>query len=168
MEWSRTQTGTFEYVPEIIDLSIIASENISVLNSNADSKKIEIKSTIPYNTIAFADENMTKTIIRNLISNAIKFTNTNGKVTISAILKNNEVQVSVTDNGIGISQENISRLFRIDDPFKVAGTANEQGTGLGLILCKEFVEKNGGKIWVESATGVGSSFIFTLPLRKKS
>ncbi len=168
LEWSRTQTGTFEYVPEIIDLSIIASENISVLNSNADSKKIEIKSTIPYNTIAFADENMTKTIIRNLISNAIKFTNTNGKVTISAILKNNEVQVSVTDNGIGISQENISRLFRIDDPFKVAGTANEQGTGLGLILCKEFVEKNGGKIWVESATGVGSSFIFTLPLRKKS
>ena len=168
LEWSRTQTGTFEYVPEIIDLSIIANENISVLNSNAGSKSIELESTIPYNTIAFADENMTKTIIRNLISNAIKFTNTNGKVTIAAILKDNEVQVSVTDNGIGISKENIFRLFRIDDPFKVAGTANEQGTGLGLILCKEFVEKNGGKIWVESVIGAGSSFIFTLPLRKKS
>ncbi|RLD57702.1 MAG: hypothetical protein DRJ05_09265 [Bacteroidetes bacterium] len=168
LEWSRTQTGAFEYIPEIIDLSIIANENISILKSSADGKNIEIKSTIPYNTIAYADENMTKTIIRNLISNAIKFTHNDGKVTVSAIRKDNEIQVNVTDTGTGISKENISKLFRIDDPFKSIGTANEQGTGLGLILCKEFVEKNSGKIWVESVTDVGSSFIFTLPIVKKT
>ncbi len=110
---------------------------------------------------------MTKAIIRNLISNAIKFTNPEGKVAISTAKKKDMMQVTVTDNGTGISKENISRLFRIDDPFKAAGTENEQGTGLGLILCKEFVEKNGGKIWVESEIGVGSKFIFTLPLSKK-
>lgn len=168
LEWSRTQTGTFEYIPEIIDLSIITNENISVLKSSADNKKIKIKSSIPYNSIAYADENMVKATIRNLISNAIKFTNEEGKIDISAIKTKNMMQVTVADNGTGISKENISRLFRIDDPFKALGTANEQGTGLGLILCKEFVEKNGGKIWVESEIGVGSRFIFTLPTRKSS
>jgi PAS domain S-box-containing protein len=168
LEWARTQTGSFEFIPETIDLSIITNENISVLKSSADNKKIEIKSNIPYNSIVFADENMTKAIIRNLISNAIKFTNEEGKVDISVIKNKNMMQVTVADNGTGISKENISRLFRIDDPFKAPGTANEQGTGLGLILCKEFVEKNGGKIWVESEIGVGSRFIFTLPLRKSN
>ncbi len=168
LEWSRTQTGTFEYIPEVIDLSIITNENISVLKSSADNKKIKIKSSVPYNSIAFADENMTKAIIRNLISNAIKFTNQEGKVAISVTKKKDMMQVTVADNGTGISKENISKLFRIDDPFKAVGTENEQGTGLGLILCKEFVEKNGGKIWVESEIGVGSKFIFTLPLSKKT
>ncbi len=167
LEWSRTQTGTFEHIPEVLDLSIITNENISVLKSSADNKNIEIKSTVSYGSIVFADENMTKAIIRNLISNAIKFTNPEGKVAISTAKKKDMMQVTVTDNGTGISKENISRLFRIDDPFKAAGTENEQGTGLGLILCKEFVEKNGGKIWVESEIGVGSKFIFTLPLSKK-
>ncbi len=168
LEWSRTQTGTFEYIPEVIDLSIITNENISVLKSSADNKKIKIKSSIPYNSIAYADENMAKAIIRNLISNAIKFTNEGGNVDISVRKEKNMMQVTVADNGTGISKENISRLFRIDDPYKSPGTANEQGTGLCLILCKEFVEKNGGKIWVESEIGKGSNFIFTLPTRKSN
>jgi signal transduction histidine kinase len=106
---------------------------------------------------------MLKTILRNLISNAIKFTRRNGKVEVKALINNNNVEIAVSDNGIGMTNETMSKLFRIDASISTRGTENEKGTGLGLFLCKEFVEKHGGKIWVESETGKGSIFKFVLP-----
>jgi len=163
LEWSRTQTGNIDYNPEIIDISVLVNENITVLKSSANNKGIKVHSTVPYNTIAFADENMIKAVIRNLLSNAIKFTKPEGKIEITSGNTGNTVEVCIADMGIGIEEKNLKKLFRIDDQFKTIGTANEQGSGLGLILCKEFVERNTGKIWAESELGVGSKFKFTLP-----
>jgi len=163
LEWSRTQTQSIEYKPDAIDLNEIINNNISVLKSSATNKDITVTLKVPSNTTAFADENMTRTVIRNLLSNAIKFTRPGGKIEISASETGNYIEVCIADNGVGISKENQKKLFKIDKQFKSYGTSNEQGSGLGLILCKEFVEKNGGKIWVESKYGVGSKFKFTLP-----
>ncbi len=163
LEWSRTQTNSIEYKPDAIDLGEIIDSNISVLKSSAINKDITITTKIPSNTIAFADKNMIRTVVRNLISNAIKFTRPGGKIEISASRTGNYIEVCVADNGVGISKENQKKLFKIDEQFKSYGTANEQGSGLGLLLCKEFVEKNGGDIWVESKYGQGSKFKFTLP-----
>jgi len=107
---------------------------------------------------------MVKTIFRNLISNAIKFTPENGTITITATMDDLQVEITVSDTGVGISYENIPNLFRIDTSVSTKGTSNETGTGLGLILCKEFVEKHTGKIWVESEIDKGSKFKFTLPI----
>ncbi|MCW8816479.1 MAG: ATP-binding protein, partial [Ignavibacteriaceae bacterium] len=107
-------------------------------------------------------------IFNNLISNAIKFTNRGGNVSISAIRKGNFAEINVSDNGMGINEENQKKLFRIDTKFQTNGTADEAGTGLGLILCKEFVEENGGTIFVNSEEGKGASFFFTLPLQINS
>ena len=164
LEWSRTQTGNIEHNPEIIDISVIVNENINIFKSTADNKKIEVNSTVPFGAIVFADENMLQAVIRNLLSNAIKFTKSGGKVEITTVNSGNSLEVCIADTGIGIENKNLKRLFRIDDQYKTIGTDNEQGTGLGLILCKEFVEKNGGKIWAESEFEVGSKFRFSLPL----
>ena len=107
---------------------------------------------------------MLRTVLRNLISNAIKFTNTGGHVNIKSILKNNHVEISISDNGIGMNEEKHKFLFEIISNTTTLGTANENGSGLGLVLCKEFVNKNGGTIWAESEEGKGSCFKFTLPL----
>ena len=109
---------------------------------------------------------MISTVFRNLISNAIKFSNPEGKITISAEKMTNEFRISVSDNGIGIEKNTIEKLFRIDQNNSTKGTQNELGTGLGLILCKEFIEQHGGKIWVESEVGKGSKFSFTIPVVK--
>ena len=109
---------------------------------------------------------MIRTILRNLISNAIKFSNKNGSVITSASVADKKVEFSVFDNGIGMTKETIAKLFRLDVNFSTRGTENEKGTGLGLILCKEFVEKHGGKIWVESEPGKGSTFKFTIPFNR--
>ena len=111
----------------------------------------------------FADKSMISTVFRNLISNAIKFTQTGGRITLRIKTEESGVLVSVQDTGIGIPENMISKLFRIDQSYSTTGTNNEQGTGLGLILCKEFVEKHKGKIWVRSEVGKGSKFYFTLP-----
>lgn len=166
LHWSRAQTGNISYKPEHVDLSIVANENITVLKPHAEGKRIKLSSNIGYTTEVFADTNMIHTVIRNLVSNAVKFTKKGGSVTISSRADGEFEQICITDTGIGISKENISKLFKIDEQFKTDGTANEKGTGLGLILCKEFVEKNGGRIWVESELGKGSKFCFTVP--KKS
>ncbi len=166
LEWSRTQTGKIEYQPENIDLETIVKDNIDILKSGFLNKKITISVDILSDTVVFADENMVKVVLRNLLSNALKFSFPGGNVDVFASLKEDEVVITVRDNGTGMEDENKNRLFRIDDQYKSLGTADETGSGLGLILCKEFVEKNGGSIWVESKVGEGSSFVFTLPSGK--
>ncbi len=111
---------------------------------------------------------MIETVLRNLVSNGIKFTHPGGNVSISAIVKNELVEITVEDDGVGIALDNQKKLFRIDEQYRMEGTANEKGTGLGLILCKDFVEKSGGTISVESELNKGSKFTFTLPLYNKS
>ena len=136
------------------------------VEAQASKKGIQIIDKIQDTQTIFADKNLSAIILRNLISNAIKFTPTGGNVTISAMkqLNNNYVEISIADTGVGISKNKISELFRIDKNSSTQGTANEKGTGLGLILCKEFVEKQGGEIWVESELGKRSVFKFTLPI----
>lgn len=141
------------------------NENIALLKSSAENKDIIVKLGKFEKTNVFADENMVKAIMRNLLSNAIKFTEIGGKVNANVKVNGEMAEVTIEDNGIGIKAEDIKRLFRIDDQFKSDGTAKEQGTGLGLILCKEFVEKNNGKIWVESKPEKGSKFTFNLPIK---
>jgi signal transduction histidine kinase len=113
---------------------------------------------------AFADLNMIESVLRNLISNAIKFTDHGGKIIISASIEDNHCNVSIEDNGRGIPNSNIDKIFNIGDHISTNGTDDEKGSGLGLILCKEFVNKNGGKIWAESKINIGSKFSFSIPL----
>jgi PAS domain S-box-containing protein len=166
LEWSRLQSGRFEMERTEIELSILIEEMKNIYSDSADSKKIEIETEIPENIVVFADKYMIETVVRNLISNAIKFTNGGGKINIKADARGDFVTISVIDNGVGISSKNIKDLFRIDEQFRRDGTANEKGTGLGLILCKEFVKKNNGIISVESEESKGSKFSFTIPLSK--
>jgi signal transduction histidine kinase len=127
------------------------------------NKDITIVNEVPKNSLGFADSNTVNLVIRNLMTNAIKFTNDGGRVVIGAQEKPTEWLVSVKDNGVGMNADVLKMLFDKTAPYTTRGTANEKGTGLGLILCKEFIEKNGGKIWVESTEGKGSTFFFTLP-----
>ncbi|HPO61803.1 MAG TPA: PAS domain S-box protein [Candidatus Kapabacteria bacterium] len=172
LEWSRTQTGRIEFKPELIDLREIAFNITYILKQNANDKNIMLVSNIFDETIVKADKNMITTVIRNLVANAIKFTDDYGRVTISAKeitesiggLQKKSYLVSVEDNGIGIDDAGLSKLFRIDENVTSIGTSGEKGTGLGLILCKEFIEKHNGRIWAESQHGKGSSFNFTIPV----
>lgn len=164
LQWSRAQTGTIAFSPVKLQLIQPVEETIDLLAGDAERKNIEILHDIPAQMVVWADESMLLTILRNLVSNAIKFTKEGGKVKLSAItLENNMVQISVADTGIGIPPHVIPDLFRIDVTYSTKGTANESGTGLGLVLCKEFVEKHGGRIWVESKENEGTTFYFTIP-----
>jgi signal transduction histidine kinase/ligand-binding sensor domain-containing protein len=164
LEWANSQRGKVDFTPVSINLNELFNEEFNLLNDLAEEKNIEIKNSLPKNLTIIADLNMLKTILRNLISNAIKFTHKNGKVVLSAIIANNQAEMSVSDSGIGMTKETIDKLFRIDGNLSTRGTENEKGTGLGLLLCKEFVEKHGGRIWAESEPGKGSIFKFVLPL----
>jgi signal transduction histidine kinase len=164
LEWANSQRGKISFTPEQINLSQLFNEEFNALNEMATAKNIELKSFIADNMTILADKNMLKTILRNLISNAIKFTNKNGKVEVNAIVDDRNLEISVSDNGTGMTKETMAKLFRLDANLSTRGTANEKGTGLGLFLCKEFVEKHGGKISVESESGKGSIFRFTIPL----
>ncbi len=143
-------------------LNRTVNEVIELMLEKAKSKKITVTNKIADNLIVSADEDMLKTIFRNLVSNALKFTSTNGTLEISADSHQNETEISVKDSGIGIKKDDIGKIFKIDSNYSQRGTENEKGTGLGLLLCKEFVEKHGGKIWVESEEGIGSDFRFIL------
>jgi PAS domain S-box-containing protein len=162
LEWSRSQTGRMEFAPEYVELVALINEVTELLGESAQQKLITIHQELPRNMLVFIDKAMISTILRNLISNAIKFTRTGGRIVISAELKDAELIIAIRDNGVGIKKENIEKLFRIDESHSTPGTQNEKGTGLGLILCKEFIEKHGGKIWVESVVGKGSTFYFTI------
>jgi len=165
LEWSRAHTGKMEFSPENFELVHFINE-ITLLHENiATQKSITLKKDLPPGLPVFADKQMIGTVMRNLISNAIKFTKQGGEVTLLAEKREKEVFVSVSDNGIGIVPGRIEKLFRIDESDTTPGTNNEKGTGLGLILCKELVEQHGGKIWADSKQGEGSIFYFTIPAR---
>jgi signal transduction histidine kinase len=144
-------------------LGNLIKQEFSVLENSALQKNISLISGFTENIILVADENMLSTTLRNLFSNAIKFTPNNGKVTVMAKVEDGQVEISVSDTGIGMEAQTIQRLFNIETSFTTRGTQNEKGTGLGLLLCKEFIEKHGGKITVKSEPGVGSTFQFILP-----
>jgi two-component system sensor histidine kinase/response regulator len=162
--WAKSQSGVLVIIPEILNLKEIAESNARLLKLNLNNKNIQFKLNIPDNLTAFADNQMINTVLRNLFSNAIKFTPNDGTIEISAsVTVKNIVEVKVTDSGVGISPDDLQRLFSPTNPLKKAGTNHESGSGLGLILCKDFIQKNGGNLMVESKPGVGSSFAFTLP-----
>jgi signal transduction histidine kinase len=163
LSWAQIQTGKIEYHPKKTDLFNLAKEVTNQLETAAKNKNIRLEQNIGTKTFAIADEKTVSTVFRNLISNAIKYTHPGGLVKIEAAAKENYIEISVEDNGIGMTQETLKKLFTITEKISEEGTANEKGTGLGLILCKEFVEKNNGKIWAKSETGKGSRFVFTLP-----
>ena len=163
--WVRAQSGKLPFEPKECNLAEICEDAVSNYTLNIEHKNISISYLSLDNLNMVADIDMIKTVFRNLISNAIKFTNKGGDITISAQQNQSALTVSITDNGIGISPERIAKLFSISEIHSTNGTANEKGTGLGLLLCKEFITKHGGTIWVESELGNGTSFIFTVPLR---
>jgi PAS domain S-box-containing protein len=163
LTWSRIQQGMIEYHPQQIDMKGIVAQNIALLMPNAQQKQITLKSLISEKVVAYADRDMVNTVVRNLLSNALKFTETHGTIEVSVAQADASIHVLVSDTGMGIDEKALSKLFRIDAAYYKRGTAGEKGTGLGLILCKEFVEKNSGRIWIESEVGKGSTFTFTLP-----
>lgn len=162
LDWTLLQMDKLNLQATRINLHKIVEENIQLLLP-VQGKNIKIINTVPHDALGFADSNTINLVIRNLLTNALKFTNDGGEVFIDAKVKGFEWQISVRDNGIGMKPEVLQILFDKTAPYTTRGTANEKGTGLGLILCKEFVEKNGGKIWVDSEEGKGSLFFFTLP-----
>lgn len=168
LQWSRAQTGSIAFHPFENDLSLLVGNNINMFKPNANKKNIELKTNALSETIAYYDEDLIDTVLRNLIANAIKFTPQDGKVNIDVSVSEDYIEVSVSDTGVGISKADINRLFRIDTHFSTCGTDNEPGTGLGLILCKEFVTMNGGKLNVESKEEKGSKFSFTIPKYNKN
>jgi len=168
LNWAKSQTGQLRFEPENHYFKYIIKEIIELSSNSAINKNISLNFFNEEDIVVFADSQMLKTILRNLISNAIKFTNLNGEVSINALKKNNYVEIAISDNGTGMNEETQNKLFNLDTNETTQGTAEEKGSGLGLILCKEFVEKHAGKIWVESELGKGSVFKFTLPVNQEN
>jgi PAS domain S-box-containing protein len=163
LEWSQLQTGKLIFSPTTFDLAKLIDEVSDLANDAALHKNILILNDLPAQVIVFADKSMIGSVLRNLVSNAVKFSNVNGRINISVNKTPTEFIVAIQDNGVGIKEESIGKLFRIEEAYSTPGTLKETGTGLGLLLCKELVQKHGGKIWVESKVGIGSSFSFTIP-----
>ncbi len=160
--WSMSQMGKIEQHPTKVNLYTIVEENISLLEMNAQAKNIQVENFVEEEVAIFADFNMTSFVIRNLLSNAIKFTKDEGHIKISSKAVDNHIYLSVSDNGIGISADDLDKLFKIGQHFSTQGTAKEKGTGLGLILCKEFVEKNNGRLLIESVLQKGTKITVVL------
>ncbi len=168
LQWSRIQTGHLICQPELFDVKESVDTSIELLEMNSQKKDINLYSEIKESLYVYADINMITTIIRNLISNSIKFSHSGDSVWVSAVHANNAVELSVHDTGIGIAKKSIERLFRLDVKHSTTGTHDEKGTGLGLNLCKEFIELNEGKIDVESEPGKGTIVRITLPTSSKT
>ncbi len=161
--WASSQTGSIVIKKEQLGLFGLVEDVKSLLFATAAHKQIEVKNLIEPNIKIDADRQSVNTILRNLISNAIKFTNKNGIIIIQAITERGKVIISINDNGVGMDEQTTNDLFRYDRKVSTKGTNNETGTGLGLLLCKEFAEKNNGSLKVESVLGVGTTFFLTLP-----
>lgn len=165
LTWAKMQTKGIQFNPEVFSVNAKIKESIELFEGAYTKKNLKIKVHAEEDILVFADVNMFSAIIRNLLSNAIKFSYENDAISIYAIKKDEFCEISVIDSGVGISDENLQKIFRIDSNHSTLGTCGEKGTGLGLVLCKEFIEKNSGRIWVESEPGKGSQFTFTLPLK---
>lgn len=163
LTWSRSQFGGVDFSPETINLNNLIQETIFDLQGQAKSKGIKVLNNVQENTTIFADKNMISAVLRNLVSNAIKFTHKGGEIKIDVQNRDEDILLSVSDNGVGMSQEKLSKIFKLSEKTSTLGTNQETGTGLGLILCKEFVEQHGGTIWAESELNRGSTFSFTIP-----
>jgi two-component system, sensor histidine kinase and response regulator len=164
LNWARSQQKLVQFNPSVNNLTDIIEDNLKVLNSTAVNKSISIKHNLDPQIKAYFDKDSISTVIRNLLSNSLKFTDINGEINISAQTNENEIQVQIKDNGVGMSNEKLGSLFKKDQNISTRGTKGEKGAGLGLLLCKDFVEGNNGKIRVESEPGNGTAFFITLPL----
>lgn len=163
LTWSRVQRGAMEFEPEDFDIQDIIEYNLDLFMSSAEHKQIALNNTIQREFMVHADYNMLNTVVRNLLSNALKFTPTGGAITLAAKNGGQWLEVAVSDTGTGIKSEDLAKLFRIDVQYTNVGTDGEKGTGLGLILCQDLVQRNGGTIRVESEVGAGTTFKFTVP-----
>ncbi len=168
LEWSRLRRGGLDFIPERLNVNQKVNDCVDVLSESARKKAIQIIVSVSGELEIYADNHMFDTIIRNLVSNAIKFSVPGRKVTLNACLREDQyVEIKISDSGIGMSADLINKLFRISEKTSRPGTSGEPSTGLGLMLCKEFIEKHKGKIWVESEVGKGSNFFFTMIPYKK-
>ncbi len=165
LQWSGAQTGSISFNPKTVLVKSMFENTIDNLMINIENKKIKVNIKVDDETVVFADEDMITTVIRNLLSNAIKFSHSGESISIRCVNEDDFVKISVVDNGVGINKNDQEKLFTIDQQITTQGTSEEKGSGLGLILCKEFIEKNNGKIWVDSEINKGSSFNFTLPIK---
>ncbi|MBU2583947.1 MAG: PAS domain S-box protein, partial [Bacteroidetes bacterium] len=168
LHWALIQRGREKFEPKTINVKDFLNQCLSVLYGNAVKKNITIKNEVDEIHAITADEDMLNSIFQNLISNAIKFTNPGGEISLSSKVQNNDIEISVMDNGVGMDEKALQKIFKIESKYSTTGTANEYGTGLGLILVKELVERNQGSIWVESKVGRGTTFSFTLPVAVKA
>jgi len=168
LKWARLQKDCIKYDPQKISINELVSRIINNFKANAQLKNISLSHSVPDDTFAIADIDMADTIMRNLVSNAVKFTEKGGSVSISAKNTDNYIEISVCDTGTGICEKDFQKLMIIDVKYRKEGTQGEQGTGMGLILCKDFIEKNGGTIQVKSKLGIGSKFTITLPASKNA
>ena len=166
LDWTRLQTGRIKFEPEKSSVFKIINKSLNTLKGTAFQKGIKLKSLVPEDVFVFIDEDLILQVFNNLISNAVKFTNRNGNIVISVSPSDTLrfLEFSVKDDGTGIQKEDLDKLFKVDSKFTSEGTAGERGSGLGLSLVKEIIEKHGGRVWVESEYGYGSDFKFTLPV----
>lgn len=165
--WAKSQNGELKFKSEKTNIATVISEVLELSSAIAKTKNITLNPTNLEEVEIFSDEKIIKTVLRNLISNAIKYSNPDNDIAVFAVSNKDHVEITVSDNGVGIDETTRKKLFRIATNVSSPGTAKEKGSGFGLILCKEFVEKLGGTIWVESEKGKGSDFIFTLPFENK-
>ncbi len=163
LQWAKSQMNGLQHVPQTFDLGIVLQKKVGLFTETAKQKQIELAYQVPPGLQVHADKEQVRLILRNLVNNALKFTPAGGRVTILAQPSGPQVEIAVADTGVGMSPEQLAKLFVPDTHFSTFGTAGEQGTGLGLLLCKEMAELNGGKISVASQPGQGSTFTFTLP-----
>jgi signal transduction histidine kinase len=163
MQWTRLQSGRMGYQPEPLLLRERVEMVLSLLQGNLLAKKIHFDCSLDPEMLVYADRTHLSLVMQNLISNAIKFTQVQGKIQVYASQQDGMIIICVADSGVGIASQRLNDLFQIETSFSTVGTANEKGTGLGLILCNELVRENGGQIWAESTLGEGSRFYFTLP-----
>jgi two-component system CheB/CheR fusion protein len=163
LEWAQMQKGSLSFQPKEISLQILIVNNVEAIKWRSEQKTITVNNSVSGTFQVYADENMINSVLLNLITNAVKFTHRNGTITINTKKSSEEmVEISVSDTGIGMQNSEVEKLFKLSERIQSEGTEGEESTGLGLLLCKEFVEKNGGKIWAESQEGKGSTFYFTL------